>query len=271
MVVYLYGYRFIDQVKLRHVPGPNPSWLFGNLFSITHLAQDMTAWAHAYGPVYKFFLGGRPVIVVNDAELGRKVFMKSHQRPINTLTPPSGGIRRQFQEESLFWSYGQQFKRLKSAWQVAFNQESVHNYFDLMCRHADQFCDVVNKYAESGEVFDVYENVQKMTLEVVGTTAFGIEFGSFAQKDHNGSIIQADKLIGYLRTIFGVSKVATSGSNRRTPWSLLNMLFPEMRRLWANFAAKFPIGQRDIEALTTGQLLSPGLATIQLFQQNISI
>eukprot|EP01023_Acetabularia_acetabulum_P030023 TRINITY_DN2829_c0_g1_i1.p1 TRINITY_DN2829_c0_g1~~TRINITY_DN2829_c0_g1_i1.p1 ORF type:complete len:601 (-),score=65.62 TRINITY_DN2829_c0_g1_i1:1673-3475(-) len=180
----LYGSRIGTKIRLRSVPGPQTSWLFGNLLQVKHLVDNITDWSKIHGSVFKIFFGGRSMIVVSDPELARTVFMKSHHRPLNAFTPPSAGWRRYMQEQSLVWSHGQMFKTLKSAWQVAFNQGSVHNYFPLMQHHANRFCDIMQLKAKSAEFFDVHQEIQKMTLEVVGTTAFGIDFGLIADNNY---------------------------------------------------------------------------------------
>eukprot|EP01024_Parvocaulis_polyphysoides_P021007 TRINITY_DN1990_c0_g2_i12.p1 TRINITY_DN1990_c0_g2~~TRINITY_DN1990_c0_g2_i12.p1 ORF type:complete len:332 (+),score=19.62 TRINITY_DN1990_c0_g2_i12:178-1173(+) len=239
-LIYLYGYRILTRIRLRHIPGPQPQWLLGNLAGIKHLPEAQTEWAKTFGPICKFFVGGRAMISVSDPELCRKLLMKTHQRPLNEMTQPSAGIRRKYQVESLFWSRGQQFKRLKSAWQVAFNQGSVHNYFPLMQRHANQLCEAINEKAKTNEAFNIHGNIQKMTLEVVGSTAFGIELGLLSEE--GGAYgIQAEKLLDNLIAL----TQASSGSSQKTPWSIMNHLFPEIRFLWAQLSQRIPLTENE--------------------------
>eukprot|EP01024_Parvocaulis_polyphysoides_P018129 TRINITY_DN179_c1_g1_i1.p1 TRINITY_DN179_c1_g1~~TRINITY_DN179_c1_g1_i1.p1 ORF type:complete len:533 (-),score=66.82 TRINITY_DN179_c1_g1_i1:400-1797(-) len=187
-------------------------------------------------------MGGKVFISVNDPELSRKLLMKSHHRPLNELTPPSGGLRRLYQLEGLFWSKGQKFKSLKSAWQVAFNQGSVHNYFPLMQRHVNQLCDIINQKVKNNEVFNIHENVQKMTLEVVGSTAFGIELGLLSENKGDPYGIQPNELLSHLRVIF---QGTSSGSGGRTPWAIMNFLFPEALFLWGELSHRVPLVERE--------------------------
>eukprot|EP01025_Chloroclados_australasicus_P034869 TRINITY_DN355_c1_g2_i1.p1 TRINITY_DN355_c1_g2~~TRINITY_DN355_c1_g2_i1.p1 ORF type:complete len:542 (+),score=46.83 TRINITY_DN355_c1_g2_i1:181-1806(+) len=243
--IFLYGFRIVTRIKLRKIPGPPPSWLLGNLLQVKQLTLDRHRWFLEYGPIYKFFMGGRPFIVVSDPELCRKVFMKSHYREIESIGPPVAGVRRQFQLENLFWAKGQQFKTLKSAWQVAFNQGSVSNYFSLMQQHAQQLCELLNVKAKSGEYFDIFQEIQRMTLEVVGTTAFGIDFG-LLEREQSVKEINTVKLMESIKIMFGGRGGAKSkAAGGPSPWLIINAAFPELRKFWGFGHLYLPITTRE--------------------------
>lgn len=67
VTIVTYGYNAQSRWKLRNVPGPPPAWLVGNLRELRarngiHLMLE--SWYRQYGPLYKFFLGRAPIVVV---------------------------------------------------------------------------------------------------------------------------------------------------------------------------------------------------------------
>jgi len=51
----VYGFHPLSRWRYRTLPGPAPSWLFGNLNEVVRLGnhEAYTKWHRMYGPVYK--------------------------------------------------------------------------------------------------------------------------------------------------------------------------------------------------------------------------
>lgn len=88
VTIVTYGYNAQSRWKLRNGPGPPPAWLVGNLRELRarngiHLMLE--SWYRQCGPLYKFFLGPAPIVVVTEPELLKRIFTKSfmkfHDRP----------------------------------------------------------------------------------------------------------------------------------------------------------------------------------------------
>ncbi|KAA6428951.1 MAG: cytochrome P450 [Trebouxia sp. A1-2] len=88
VTIVTYGYNAQSRWKLRSIPGPTPAWLVGNLRELRarngiHLTLE--SWYQQYGPIYKFFLGRAPIVVVTEPDLLKQIFTKSfmkfHDRP----------------------------------------------------------------------------------------------------------------------------------------------------------------------------------------------
>ena len=67
--MWLYGLNLARRWRVRHIPGPRPAWLLGNVPQMSaKLTPDvLSGWAAEYGPVFRFFMGLKPVIVVTGA------------------------------------------------------------------------------------------------------------------------------------------------------------------------------------------------------------
>lgn len=72
-LVVLYGYRPVQRWRMRHIPGPPPSWMIGNLIDIVRMGKHeaFSTWSQKYGHVYKIFEGGVMTVVIQDASLAK--------------------------------------------------------------------------------------------------------------------------------------------------------------------------------------------------------
>ena len=75
VLFFVYGLRPIQRWRFRHIPGPRPAWMVGNLVEIVRMGKHeaFRHWAKMYGGVYKIMEGGVLSVVVDDPKLGRQV------------------------------------------------------------------------------------------------------------------------------------------------------------------------------------------------------
>ena len=72
------------------IPGPKPSLIFGSLIDIYRNGQlEMhTRWHKQYGPIFGYYYGIHPIVLIADPELLKTVLLKDfHQfadRPVSS-------------------------------------------------------------------------------------------------------------------------------------------------------------------------------------------
>ncbi len=96
--------------RTRHFPGPRPKWLVGNALDLYTEGMFVPAlylqWGRRYGPVWKWFLGLQPVVVVQDAELARLILVKHfaafHDRHLGAA--PVHPLRRLMMRSGILFS-----------------------------------------------------------------------------------------------------------------------------------------------------------------------
>jgi hypothetical protein len=68
-VLWLYGLNLACRWRLRHIPGPRPAWLLGSVSAMSgkFMPDVLSGWAAQHGPVFRFFMGRKPVIVITGA------------------------------------------------------------------------------------------------------------------------------------------------------------------------------------------------------------
>jgi cytochrome P450 len=62
----------------------------------------------------------------------------------------------------------------RNTWQPFFSHDSIAQHGKLMADSADKLCTLLRTAAEEGRVVDIWRECGKLTLDVVGTTAFGV-------------------------------------------------------------------------------------------------
>ena len=65
----MYGLNLPRRWRMRNIPGPRPLWLLGNVLQMSgrFMPDVISDWAAKHGPVFRFFMGQRPVIVITGA------------------------------------------------------------------------------------------------------------------------------------------------------------------------------------------------------------
>ncbi|CAL8467004.1 g6540 [Coccomyxa elongata] len=237
--IIIYGFRPHYRWPLRHIPGRPPKWFWGNLMELRAGGpiQTHAKWAKEYGPVFTSFGGTRPFVFVDQPDLVRQVLLQNSSRPI--FPTIWQGREREFDRASILAVSGDKHKSVRSAWQPMFFTGSLESYSALMNEATDILLMKLAAAAKETRVIDLYKLIGDMTLQVVGTTAFGVEL-------HTQDLDSANKTMGveeqeaaqHLRdavaSIFSVSVFAFSA------YSPLIFLFPFMAPVLRVVAGVFP-------------------------------
>lgn len=183
VALVIYGCHPLQRWKYRKLPGPPPTWLIGNLATIIRLGypKALQQWGAEFGPVFKVWQGGNVLVVVGDAEAARVANLHNHSRPpifFNFV-----GDELKFDKAGMLLAKGDKYwQSLKHAWQAMFHSSSLRGYTGLMNASMEQLVDVLAAKAETGEEVEIWRLFGCLTLEVVGSTAFGIQLDTM--KEH---------------------------------------------------------------------------------------
>ncbi|KAL4428351.1 hypothetical protein ABPG75_002440 [Micractinium tetrahymenae] len=159
-------------------------------FGKSHERQQQ--WAAKYGPCYRYFLGRQPCVVLSDPELVRQVavkrFMSFHDRPQSAIR--NGGVRDAlFQDSGILFATGRYWLGIRTACEPLFHSAALSAYAPMMHECIDQLVDKLQAVAGSAEGVNVSELLKEMSLDVIGITAFGVDFK--AQKEGLNSLLVA--------------------------------------------------------------------------------
>ena len=155
-------------------PGPKPSLL--EAFSYRP-GRDPLAFfsnlARTYGDVVAYRLGGERLIFVNDPRHIKDVLVTHHRN----FTKGRGLQRtRRLLGEGLLTSEGATHLRQRRLMQPAFHRDRIATYADTMVAYADR----TRRGWREGATLDVAQEMNRLTLSIVGKTLFDADVESQA-------------------------------------------------------------------------------------------
>ena len=202
---YLHRRRAMSILARHGIPGPKPNLLFGNMF--THLekvrsignVRTYNEYFAKYGKVMGYYVGKKPTILVNDVELIRRIQIKDFANFADREQPT---IKYGLHPNPRFFSHiitatGPQWKMMRTILNPTFSSAKLKTMTATMSSCTDIFLDKVQKKANSGEEFDLYQAFQLLTTDVIAKTALGID--TDVQNNPDDEFFQAAKALFDIR------------------------------------------------------------------------
>lgn len=208
------------RLKFRHIPGPTPSFPLGNLQTIRkkQIFRAYADWQAKFGDTFKVFFVRQPTLVTTDPNLVRqclvKDFNKFHDRVAFGLNRALfTGPRMEAARAGMLIATGSFWGSLRAGVQPMFHSNHLATYAETINKAVDDSIANLDKFAESGEQVDMFRQLGRMTMQVIGAAAFGVNFDTqSAAKGEEIPLVKAAK------TVFDNSTPAF--------WSLLAMVAP---------------------------------------------
>ncbi|KAL3139153.1 hypothetical protein ABBQ32_005937 [Trebouxia sp. C0010 RCD-2024] len=207
--------------KFRKIPGPSPSFPLGNLAQIRkkQLFRAYTDWAKQYGDTFKVFFVRQPIIVTTDPNLVRQIaikdFNKFHDRMAPQINSRSlfSGPRLEAAQAGMLLARGSFWGSLRAGVQPMFHSTHLTTYAETINQAVDDLAVNLDKIAEAGEEVDIFRQLGRLTMQVIGAAAFGVKFDT--QQAGDGEEIP---LVKAAKTIFDTSDPSF--------WSLCALVSP---------------------------------------------
>ncbi|KAG2492269.1 hypothetical protein HYH03_009509 [Edaphochlamys debaryana] len=211
-VVVTLAQEVVTRWKYRHIPGPPQRWLTGNLQDMLKhgMLSCIDRWAEAYGPLFGFRLMGRMFVVVADVDAVRTALYKitNHAMLANPNMHLVTNDLRSLDTNGLLLAKDEYWRWVRNAWQPAFSPASLRGYQGLMDREAlalatrlearVRLAAAAEGGAEAGAgaeteggdcptpqpirgghaEAEVLAEMSRITLAVVGSSAYGVDFSS---------------------------------------------------------------------------------------------
>ncbi|KAI9345169.1 cytochrome P450 [Zopfochytrium polystomum] len=217
---------------LRKIPGPpsNPLTLLGN---IPELAREEAGapflrWANRHGGIVLFrALFNTPVLLVTDPAALRRIY---GSQDLYRRSKFSQNLVKELVGESLISSVGAVHKRQRAMLNPSFRVKELAEMTPTFAltglelatswRSKVEVAEASKK--ENGVVLNIFEEVSKCTLDIIGRAAFGYEFR--AVQDHKSElhlafqeIMSFNAFVGFsaLRSLFPILKLLPTAARRR--------------------------------------------------------
>jgi len=222
----------------RHVPGPLPLPLFGNALTFVrnpniHLVYR--DWQLKYGNCFKWFMGNGCVVVFLDVDACREVGLRKFSVFTNRDTAPPTARKflpptiQMTQQYGLLRAKDKYWKGMRSTANSIFhNVETLASFCPLMKETASELVERLAEVKE-GEAIDIWRAFGDMTLDVIGSTVFGVRFNSVRSK--GADAVKAARIVFANASVFGPTN----------PYLFLAMMAPSfMTPVLQVLARKFP-------------------------------
>mmetsp|Transcript_45235 Transcript_45235/g.110137 ORF Transcript_45235/g.110137 Transcript_45235/m.110137 type:complete len:518 (+) Transcript_45235:40-1593(+) len=170
-----------DHYILCKIPHPPcPSLLLGNLPEISKEPPGVPflRWHKEHGMIYTYRMMHRRKIVIADQVELKKVLLTNVREFVK---PKMEMVVLNFLlgEWGLVSVEGKDHTRQRKILSEAFSFEALQGTFPTFTHYADKLVDRWGKFADEGRGdVDVDNDLQKVTLDVIGKAAFGVEFGA---------------------------------------------------------------------------------------------
>lgn len=179
---------------LRDLPGPSALPLLGNALQIKidTIHRTLEQWAAKYGPIYKFHLGPKPVVVISDVMLNDQI-LRARPNRFRRI----GAIESIFKEmgmHGVFSAEGEEWKHQRKLAMQALSTKYLRNFYPTLAKVIERLQNRWSKAAQMDTTFDVQKDFMRMTVDVTTNLAFGYDMNTL---ENDGDVIQ-----GHLERIF---------------------------------------------------------------------
>uniref|UniRef100_A0A2C9L247 Cytochrome P450 n=1 Tax=Biomphalaria glabrata TaxID=6526 RepID=A0A2C9L247_BIOGL len=199
------------------IPGPRPTFLFGNSLDFANkFPMDVfKAWSARYGHVYGFYEGLRPSVVVSCPDMAHQILVKHFN--IFSSRPTINPFKYESQGLSLQHVSGALWKRQRQAVSAGLTTKSIKQMYPVMCDVTSQLIKHLQTSTEnSPDGFYIDDLIERYSLDWFAQAALGYHSDALT----NGNSIQ----LRFMRA----SHESMSPSNAITG---LAKLFPSMTPL----------------------------------------
>jgi cytochrome P450 len=157
--------------------------VFGHMFQLDRRAvvQSILRLTDGLGPIVEISILGQRFVFVTSAELAREFNDESRFRK---SLPPGILALRSFAGDGLFTAYSDE-----PNWQLAhdllapaFTKSAMQSYHPVMLGAA---AELIAKWDHAAGPVDVTADLTRLTLETIGRTSFGQDFGSFERDEQH--------------------------------------------------------------------------------------
>lgn len=188
------------------------------------------------------------------------------------------GNHKDIIEEDMLVARDEKWRLLRKAWQPAFSSSALTGYLALMDQSAKRMAELLcirsagygeGSGAETGQRLNIHWELGRMTLRVVGTCAYGVDFHTMDDAALDEAPVDADPSRPPSPTSPGLALAKackaifmTSSVSRGSNWTRLHLVAPLLRPITSRLAYAFPdeafkqqIEARDVMYKTTRELI----------------
>ncbi|CAN6230892.1 unnamed protein product [Urochloa humidicola] len=161
--------------SVRRVPGPPTRFPVGHLHLLAKNGPDVfRAIAKEYGPIFRFHMGRQPLVIVANAELCKEVGIKKFKDIRNRSTPPPtvGSLH----QDALFLTRDSKWSAMRNTVVPLYQPARLAELIPVMQSYVDALVANIAGCPDQ-DCIPFCQLSLRMAIDIIGKTAFGIEFG----------------------------------------------------------------------------------------------
>lgn len=203
ILLYIYGRWPFYHLRKYKIPGPEPTMYIGNLHEFRKQAGEFDLQTiNKYGKVAGYYLGRVPSILIADPNMLKDICVKEFSTFTNRYSSPR--IRR----KSVFNSFltaikDDHWKFMRSVLAPTFSSRRMREMAPLIQKAVENLKESFESFAVNEEEVDIVNVFSAYTMDVIASTAFGIEVNS--QKTPENPLVKHARSIfriNVLRSLF---------------------------------------------------------------------
>lgn len=140
-----------------------------------------TEWLRKYGDVVGFYVGRQPAVIIGDPEMLEEILVKQFYNFTNRfkLVPMD-----EFSKKMVINAKGEQWKYLRTILSPNFSAKKLKEMQPLVQAAVYNLERTCKNFSETGEDVDINRLFGCFTMDVIATTAFGVEVDSQKNPDN---------------------------------------------------------------------------------------
>ncbi|RUS73897.1 hypothetical protein EGW08_018348 [Elysia chlorotica] len=236
---FLYG--LVRYVRRHHrvftllgIPGPKPSFLFGNALEFGKMFPlDLyTDWSKKYGSIFGYYEGLQPSVVVTCPELAHEILVKKFQN--FSSRPNHAPFLWEREDKSLQNSNGLLWKQQRQIITGGMSGRCIREMFPVVQDITEDLLEEIERaMADSPQGFRVDELFERYSVQVITQATLGYHSNAFVDED--------DAILRYMQAAHNSASAENfaTGLARLFP-SLINILKPldYKHKYWAGILSR---------------------------------
>ncbi|XP_075827278.1 cytochrome P450 3A11-like [Microtus pennsylvanicus] len=192
VLLYRYGTRNHDVFKKQGIPGPKPLPFLGTLMNFYEGVWKFDAMCYKkYGKMWRLHEGRTPVLAITDTEMIKNVLVKECYSVFTN--------RRNFgpvgiMSKALSSAKDEEWKRIRALLSPTFTSGKLKEMFPIIEEYGDILVKYLRREVEKGKPLTLKEVLGAYSLDVITSTAFGVNVDSLNNR-HNPFIEKTKNLL----------------------------------------------------------------------------
>jgi len=173
--------------RLADLPSPRGQPLLGHTLMLEplRLHQQLEAWAHELGSVYRLRLAGKPLVVLSDAEAMQALLRERPHAVSRNANLRS--ILAEMGADGLFAAEGADWLPQRKLIMASLNASHFRGFFPTLKAITERLHRRWCRAADRGEVVEMTQDLVRFTVDVTSALAFGEDPHTLEQE---GNVIQ---------------------------------------------------------------------------------